>query len=170
MTTRRNPYRASLKDALEALPGFEPPEGGLTRMQQALETRRRGRRRRRTVLALAASVVVILGAALLPLRGPPPPGGAVAVDRDVALLMAQSRALEQTLSRLRAEAPVWDAASDARAEALRRDLSLVDLQLAYSEPAQARLLWRDRVALMSSLVRTHRDANLMDPDNGDDLI
>ncbi|MGH6950717.1 MAG: hypothetical protein ACREH4_07580 [Vitreimonas sp.] len=101
---------------------------------------------------------------------PPASGGG---SRDVATLMAQSRALELALTQVRQDAPVWDARADARAAALERNLSLVDLQLTYAGPAEAQDLWRNRVALMSDLVRAHRQASftaLADDSNGENRI
>lgn len=175
------PWRASLKDALDALPALDPPAGGWVRLTQVLDARRARGRRWRLPLALAASILaaIVVTARLIP-RTPEPVASAAsyaALERDVAGdvagLMAQSRALELTLAQLRHEAPVWDARADARADALERSLTLVDLQLAYAGPADTQDLWRERVALMSNLVRTHRQASLLpaaDELNGENRI
>lgn len=150
----------ALRERLQALPEPSPPPGGWERLQQALEAPPRHRSLRRPTLALAASVLLALALAWTR-TGPPlaeTPEQAQATE--LAGLIAQSQALEQRLHRLRPEVPVWDARLAATAEDLETDLAVVDLQLNVADDAAQRPLWRNRVALMSQLVETHRAAAL----------
>ena len=147
----------TLKEALKALTPFDPPVDGWQRLQRALPaTPQRRNRRLAAGLALAASVLVAIGAALrLPVPQRP-----TALDRDIAALMLQSRSLEQDLARLRPQVAVWNAGYEAAAQAIEGRLAVVDVQLNHAQPESARRLWRDRVALLDSLVETHQAANL----------
>lgn len=153
--------RTSLPDRLKALPDFDPPPGGWSRLINQLE-RKPPRRARRALapLALAATVVVALGAAwtlrTAPVVAPAP--------TEVARLMQQSQALENELARVRPQVSVWNGNLAATTAALRSDLAVVDVQLGYaqasSNPAGVQRLWQNRVSLMSQLVKTHEEATL----------
>jgi len=155
-----------LGERLRSLPQFTPPSGGWAELERKLELSRQRRRQRTTLFALAASVVLTLGTvATLPIFRAPAHIDAATItptqSPEVRSLMAQSRALESNLQQSRSEVAVWDAASAARAAALQRDLTIVDLQLSYASPQGAQRLWRDRVNLLSSLLRTHEEAGLV---------
>jgi hypothetical protein len=145
---------------LRALPDYTPPSGGWTALQQRMDAMRPRRRIQAALLSMAASVVITLG--LLISKPSQQGAGEVAApaSRELAQLMAQSRALESNLALQRQSVAMWDTASAVRAEALQRDLSIVDLQLAYARPASAQRLWRDRVDLLANLLRTHQEAGL----------
>lgn len=156
-----------LSNKLRALPDFEPPVGGWTRLQQRLERPARARPSL-PAFALAASVALAVGLAVLmptpPRQGQPPPGQPAQRSVGIEQLMQRSRQLEAELAAVRSDVPVWDGRLAARTAALESGLQLVDLQLSYSEPErspeQARRLWSDRVRLMDALVQTHERAVL----------
>ena len=153
-----------LGSRLRSLPQFTPPSSGWTELQRRLEQTRQQRRQRVALFALAASVVLTLGTvSTLPIWRAPARLDATAPAQSPELrsLMAQSRALESNLQQTRSQVAMWDAASAARAAALQRDLTIVDLQLSYASPTGAQRLWRDRVNLLSNLLRTHEEAGLI---------
>jgi hypothetical protein len=158
----RDERARDLGDRLRELPSYAPPSGGWTTLQQRLEVLQRHRRARSALLAMAACLVVTAGI-LRTLSAPTQPRVvmAPAARTELAQLMAQSRALESNLTRQRQEVSVWDSASAVRAEVLEHELSIVDLQLAYAKPPGAQRLWRDRVDLLSNLLRTHQEAGLV---------
>jgi hypothetical protein len=159
----RNERARDLGDRLRELPSYAPPSGGWMALQQRLEVRQRRRRARSALLAMAACLVVTAGV-LGSLSAPTPQPSVVmapAARTELAQLMAQSRALESSLARQRQEVSLWDSASAVRAEGLEHELSIVDLQLAYARPPGAQRLWRDRVDLLSNLLRTHQEAGLV---------
>ncbi|HEX4896272.1 MAG TPA: hypothetical protein VFV11_08080 [Solimonas sp.] len=154
--TTDNPALAA---RLRALPPDEPPPGGWEALRTRLDPVRPPRRRaaRLAPWALAASVLVALGLAWQPPAAPP---AEAAGEEELARLMAESQSLESQLAALRPEVPVWDGQLAAAAEDLESDLAVVDLQLNVADDAAQRPLWRNRVALMSQLVQTHRAAAL----------
>lgn len=83
---------------------------------------------------------------------------------DVQRLIARSQSLERALQRVRPQVVVWDDNLAARSAAIERGLQVVDLQLNYAEqdqsPEQVRLLWANRVSLMTELLKTHEAATL----------
>lgn len=161
-----------LEESLRSLPEFDPPPGGWTRLQRRLEEQRLVRRRRYGGLALAASMLLAVGVGvLLPRTAAVPvvpsssPSSSVAADAagdEVVRLKQRSRELEQRLAQVQPQVQVWDNRLAGETARLERDLLLVDLQINHAqEPESARRLWRNRVALMSQLVQTHRQAALM---------
>ncbi|MFA5940718.1 MAG: hypothetical protein WC809_15280 [Sinimarinibacterium sp.] len=153
------PPNQALKETLKALPPFEPPQQSWPRLQQALSTTSQRRIKLfATGLAVAASVLVAVGVVLrLPSTQAPV---ATAADRDIAALMQQSRDLEQDLAHLRPQVAVWNAGYEAATQTIESNLAVVDMQLNYAQPASARRLWQDRVALLDNLVETHQAASL----------
>lgn len=162
-----------LEESLRSLPEIDPPPGGWTRLQRRLEEQRLVRRRRYGGLALAASMLLAVGVGVLmprtaavpvaPSASPSLPVAAKAAASDEVLRLKQrSRELEQRLAQVQPQVQVWDNRLAGETARLERDLLLVDLQINHAqEPESARRLWRNRVALMSQLVQTHRQAALM---------
>lgn len=144
-----------IAERLRNLPDFDPPEDGWLRLQRRLPSPRRRARRLAGGLALAASLLVAVGALFAPQTGRIAGSGG---DLELEHLMRRSQALEQDLARLRPQVAVWDERHAAAAQSIENRLAVVDLQLNYAEPASARRLWRDRIALMSTLVQTHQGA------------
>ncbi|HEY1077796.1 MAG TPA: hypothetical protein VGE51_13985 [Fontimonas sp.] len=159
---------STLTEHLRALPDFDPPPEGWSRLQAQLEPAAPRRRRRAAPLALAASVLTMIAAGWLaaptaPLPEPAPltsPAQTDTSDGAIAGLMARSRALESDLDQVRPQVVVWDGRFAATAQTLESRLAMVDLQLNHADADGARRLWQDRVALMSRLVETHRAASL----------
>lgn len=157
---------STLPEQLRALPEFDPPPNGWSRLQARLEPAPIVRRRRRGApLALAASVLTMIGAGWLAYSPAPPPvsvqvAETETADAAVAGLMARSRALESDLETVRPQVVVWDGRLAATTQTLESRLAMVDLQLNHADAAGARRLWQDRVALMSRLVETHEAASL----------
>ncbi len=156
---------STLSEALKALPEFDPPADGWSRLQARLEPAV-PRRHRAAPLALAASVLTMIAAGWLVYTPVPPPGSpaknviaAPTSDNAVAGLMARSRALESDLDRVRPQVVVWDGRLAATTQTLESRLAMVDLQLNHADADSARRLWQDRVALMSRLVETHQAAS-----------
>lgn len=144
-----------IAEQLRNLPDFEPPEDGWSRLQRRLPSPRRRGRRVAGGFALAASLLIAVGALLAPQTGRiAGPGGDLELER----LVRRSQALERDLARLRPQVAVWDQPHATAVQSIENRLAVVDLQLNYAEPASARRLWRDRVALMSTLVQTHQAA------------
>ena len=162
MTTPSQPIPFGSR--LRSLPGFTPPPNGWRALEQRLDGRSRHRRSLATGLALAASLIVTLAVTLLP--EPTHQGGdrTVSEQRNVqiAQLMERSRNLESSLATLRPSVALWDGRSAEQAALLERGLSIVDFQLAYAHPDNRHRLWQDRVELLSNLVRTHREAGLIE--------
>lgn len=167
---------STLSESLRALPAFDPPPDGWSRLQAQLEPVAPHRRRRSTMpLALAASVLTMIAAGWLayaPVAPIAPSAStlesatatneatAQATDGAIAGLMARSRALESDLAQVRPQVVVWDGRLAATTQTLESRLAMVDLQLNHADTDGARRLWQDRVALMSRLVETHRAASL----------
>lgn len=159
---------STLPESLRALPEFDPPPNGWSRLQARLEPAPVARQRQRAApLALAASVLTMIGAGWLAYSPTPAPAPApVAVsavstaDPALAGLMARSRALESDLATVRPQVVVWDGRLAATTQTLESRLAMVDLQLNHADGAGARRLWQDRVALMARLVETHEAARL----------
>jgi len=156
-----------LSEALRALPEVAPPPAAWGRLEQQLDARsgaRRGEPSLRALLATAAVILAVLGAiTYLPTPPPPVPGG-----NDLAALMARSAELEGQLGEARGHVDLWDGHSAREVAALQTGLQVIDLQLAaidaHADPERARLLWRDRVALMDELVKTHRGSATAEAD------
>jgi hypothetical protein len=157
-----NEQSSNLGERLRSLPSFQPPSGGWAQMQRKLEQNRQRQQQRTALMALAATVVLTLAAvAALPVWHVPSHLGVATTSVQTTALMARSRALESNLQQSRERVAVWDATSAARAAALQRELSIVDLQLSYAAPRSAQRLWRDRVDLLSNLLRTHEEAGVI---------
>lgn len=158
---------STLSEHLQALPDFDPPPDGWSRLQVRLEPAPVVVRRRRAAsLALAASVLTMIGAGWLAWSPAPPAATATSAasvattDPALAGLMARSRALESDLATVRPQVVVWDSRLAATTQTLESRLAMVDLQLNHADAAGARRLWQDRVALMARLVETHEAATL----------
>lgn len=158
-----------LKETLRSLPAFDPPPGGWPALARRLDARPRRLPRFILVAAAASALLAVgLGLRIQPHRAPAPspdsPLRASAEDLELLQLMERSRDLEVQLAQLRPQTSVWDARLEARARAIERGLTYVDLQLNYAardgRSDQARRLWSNRVDLMAALVATHRNAHL----------
>jgi hypothetical protein len=142
--------------ALRALPGYAAPADGWSRV-----VRRAGRDRRPAGLAwaaAAATAVLVLGVLLrLPGEPLPPPQPAMATAGELDGLRARSDWLEAQLAGL--PEPAAQRLGTAYTVALLEDrLALLDDALSEAAlepgpPAYAETLWRERVALMGSLVQ-----------------
>lgn len=149
-------------ESLRSLPSFEAPADGWQRLQGAVAARPRRRTRGLAAgTALAASVLLAFAIIVRPDPRAPSP----VPTSEVARLMQRSQGLERDLNRLRPQVAVWDARHAARAQAIEDRIAIVDLQLNYAQPSGAKQLWQDRVALLGSLVETHRAATLTSPPN-----
>lgn len=161
----------ALTEKLKSLPEFEPPAGGWPALQRRMDAQRRERRRYYGGFALAASLLLAVGVGVLLPHAPQLPlagttetqqVAAAATTREVDQLKQRSRELERNLAQVQPQVQVWDNRLASETAGLERDLMLVDLQINHArEPDSARRLWRNRVALMSQLVQTHRQAALM---------
>lgn len=161
----------SLPETLRKLPDFDPSPAGWPSLSRRLDPSPRSSARRapRLMLLAAASALLAIG---LTLRMPQPDVvvghgevlKASAADIELLRLMERSRELEMQLARLRPQTNVWDSRLEARAQAIERGLTYVDVQLNYAvrdgRSDQARRLWSNRVELMTALVATHRNAHL----------
>jgi hypothetical protein len=147
-----------LRRALRALPAAEPPADGWARLRRSLDAHSR-RRRRMTQFAVAATLVAAVSLAAWSPRPAPRLDTPAATPHEVAELMLRSRQLEQEWSNLRSFY-TRDSRLDSRSQALESGLQVVDLQLSYAsrdkDPEQLRRLWRNRVELMSALVRAQK--------------
>ena len=145
-----------LAQDLRALPEFEPPAGGW----MALQRRQRQQRRRRIAngmggFAMAACLVL---AVALP-RVSPEPEPIIeqpAEYSELARLMQRSSELERQLPSARPNVRRWNGAQAVRVSQLQQGLSLIDYQINFAEPDEARRLWRERVELMDALVDLHQ--------------
>lgn len=151
---------------LAALPGFVPPDGAFDAARARVAGPRLAPGRGWTIAAAAATVV--LAVAVL-LRAAPGPDGSLRAPVAVAPpadLLAESVRLESRLAALPRQAA--RRVGTAYTVSLLEDrLALVDdeLSAAALEPgaaADAEGLWRERVALMDSLVRVRHAEALTD--------
>lgn len=147
----------SLPERLRALPSFDPPAGGWTRLSQRMRLRRRRYLQAGGGLALAASVLLAVGlVGLRPETSPQPllsasPPAAIAVTQ----LISHSQRLEQRLAQARPRVAVWDSSRAYHATALETRLRQVDAQLDFADSKSAEPLWRKRVELMNAMVELH---------------
>ena len=160
----------ALTEKLKNLPEFDPPAAGWPALQRRMDAQRRERQRYYGGFALAASLLLAVGVGVLLPHAPQLPVSgtteaeavAVAAPTEVDQLKQRSRELERNLAQVQPQVQVWDTHLASETAGLERDLMLVDLQINHAqEPESARRLWRNRVALMSQLVQTHRQAALM---------
>lgn len=143
-----------LREALRALPLAAPAASALPALKARLARQRRGRVVRRWLPLAAAAAVCALALSPLLRQGAPvqPPAAAAAVDPDLAALIAQNQVYESALR---------SAAFGGRAQSARTALAgagiedligMLDLELSAADnDAQARDLWRQRLALMREL-------------------
>lgn len=144
----------TLPELLRTLPSHEPPTDGW----QQLERRLQHRRTRRTQrwgggLAIAASTLVAIG---LVFHGHPTTQ--IEPASPLTALMTESAQLEQRLHQIKPQVAVWNAALAASSTRLEDSVALIDVQLNYASDNEASTLWRDRISLMTSLVRLHESA------------
>lgn len=144
-----------LAQDLRALPDCEPPAGGWVELQRRQKLRRRRQfTNRMGGFAIAASLVL---AVALP-RVSPEPEPIIeqpAEYSELARLMQRSTVLEQQLASARPKVRRWSGAQAVRVSQLQQGLSLIDYQINFAEPDEARRLWRERVELMDALVELH---------------
>ena len=163
----------NLPERLRALPDFDPPAGGWSRLSQRMQARRRRFVAASGGLALAASVLAAIGLVnfrpastgpSLNGRTPAPPSAPAsrsgAQTLEVAQLIDRSQRLERQLSQARPQVVVWNSGRASRAALLERKLARVDAELNYAQAsndtAAAERLWSDRVELMNALVELHQ--------------
>ena len=155
MTTRQStPNPQTLRDALRALPEAAPPDD----VWYEVERRTRGGRHRRGrmawVAAAAGALLAVTTGSWLLGRAPTSGSGG-----DLASLMAQSQKLERRVARHGAnENGEWDSSRRAlvyRIADLDRELAPLSIDPS-RDPVRAERLWRQRVALMQSLVELDR--------------
>ncbi len=163
-----------VRNALRALPAFEPPPGVLACVLQAKEVDARSRGRWWRLAAGAGVAAAVATAAIVYVttgdgvkRAPAPPTGVV--DRTIGLpsvatspasyvsLTEESARLEQILAALPARRPVVMGSTASTIAGLEDRIALVDEQLSYGAadkvPAPQQVaLWSDRVELMNALV------------------
>lgn len=153
----------SLPERLRALPPFEPPLGGWSRVSRRMQLRRRRYLQAGGGLALAASLLLAIGLVGVERSGPagvpqPRVTTSTPAPATVTQLINRSQRLEYRLAQARPQVAVWDSNRANRAAALETRLRQVDAQLGYLPPGaadSAAALWRDRVALMNALVELH---------------
>lgn len=155
----------SLPERLRALPLFDPPPGGWSRVAQRLHSRRRRQLQAGVGLALAASLLLAVGLVgtgrLGPARAPQPrlTAAAPASGTAVAQLISRSQRLEHRLAQARPQVAVWDSQRADRAALLEARVRQVDAQLNFASASgdakSAEHLWRNRVALMNAMVELH---------------
>lgn len=147
----------SLPERLRALPSFDPPAGGWTRLSQRMLLRRRRYAQAGGGLALAASLLLAIG--LVGLRPESTPQSRVSASSQsstaVAQLINRSQLLEHRLAQARPQVAVWDSGRADRAALLETRLRQVDAQLNFADPKTAEQLWRNRVELMNAMVELH---------------
>jgi anti-sigma factor RsiW len=150
-----------LRTALRELPAIEPPEGGWSRVIEAVAADRR-RTRHRRLLAAAAAVVVAASLTAAGLvsrqRTIDRPGVQVVEAEDVIdHLMTASRELEEVLQIPALRSRVLTPREAALIVALEDDIALIDSRLAARGPElssdQAMALWTDRVGLLDELLQ-----------------
>lgn len=167
------------QQALQDLPGFEPPAGAWERVTLAAEedaARRPGRAWQWPLRgAIAASVAIL--AILLVTRSPEvsPPmeaepativAGAAVTDRSTevmgtpsyASLVAESARLERTLGRITYQPRVMRVSTASTITALEDRIAVLDDRLMFSSrldlsPQQVEALWRHRVDTINALVQ-----------------
>lgn len=154
----------SLPERLRALPAFDPPAGGWSRVSQRMRLRRRRYVQAGGGLALAASLLLAVGLVGVERSGPvgvPKPLVTTSspAPAAVAQLINRSQRLEQRLAQARPQVAVWDSGRAERAALLEARLGRVDAQLNYSsvlgDSKSAEQLWRNRVELMNAMVELH---------------
>ncbi|MDP3858843.1 MAG: hypothetical protein Q8Q73_13885 [Stagnimonas sp.] len=156
-----------LSRSLQELPAFVPPGGGWQSLALRLDARQRQRRHRRQWAGGCALAASVLLAVVLPRWAPSEAVPAATPPDAVVALMQQSQALEQRLSRLKADAGVWNGALARSAAGLQRDVALLDVQLsdvAFNPDADRRAaeaLWQRRVSLLKQLVASHAAPTLV---------
>jgi hypothetical protein len=148
---RLRALRAELRELPEERPGRDLWPVVVARME------RRRRIVRGATLAAAAVLALAVGlAAGIARRGP----AAVAADPELVALVTESQRLEHVLRQLEGEPRVISFAEAGALLELADRVAGVDARLATAEPAQARVLWGDRVELLDTMVgvRATRDA------------
>lgn len=165
-------------EALRELPGLRPERDLWDEIvaRAGGEDARPGGDRARYFGAVGLVATVVMAAAIALVRPPAPEGsvggagmeardaptsttgdpdaGAADLDR----LIAESRRLERSLRAVNMDGQVVNSRSAATMSALEQRIAVIDYQLARGAeggltPTQQRLLWRQRVNLMDSLVR-----------------
>lgn len=161
---------STLREEMRALPQFEPPELAWERIQAAIPEPE-GRKFRLGKVGLAAAVAAVVtltvitwvvghfdrssGAttALATIEAPLP-----RVVPHVDELVAQSQQLEQLLQKLPDRPRIERVSTAATIDTIEQRIQWLDFQLSNAPEAdlseeQSRLLWRERVELMDSLVK-----------------
>ncbi|HEX6927631.1 MAG TPA: hypothetical protein VF267_00160 [Gammaproteobacteria bacterium] len=160
---------ARVQSALRDLPPLAAPSGTWEQVvaRRELETNPatpRSLPRRTTIAALAAVISVAVIATLLAvnvrLPREVPPGGAAVTG--TAALQQRSRELEFLLARYRSPGAVSLRTADAISE-LEDSIAMIDYQLNVTrDGGRQRELWRQRVALMETLITVRAAENYLD--------
>lgn len=161
------------RNALRALPVFEPPPEVWERIADASEGHPESKWHWPLRGAIAATVASV--AILLVMRAPEapeaPPASTVAevptvapdgeltrglVAPTFASLVAESARLERQLNQIGYRPRLINAGTAATIAGLQDEIEMIDAQLMYTralEPIQAEALWRTRVDLMNALLK-----------------
>ena len=162
------------RDALRALPAFEPPRGAWDKIVAAAESDSRSLRHWPLRGAIAATVAI--AAILLVMRSPvtpeaPLPSTTVSevpvpdfgdsltrrmVTPAYASLVAESARLERQLNQIGYQPRLMNAGTAATIAGLEEEIELIDSQLMYGRglhPRQTEALWQNRVDLMNALLK-----------------
>lgn len=143
----------ALREALRALPLATPNASVLPALKERLARRRRTRARSRWLpLAAAAAACALALSPLLRQGAPQPPETRAAVDPDLAALIAQNQVYESALHSAVFAGRAQSARTALAGAEIEDLIGMLDLELAATgDQAQARDLWRQRVALMQEL-------------------
>jgi len=166
----------AMRNALRALPAFEPPPGVWDRIAEIPETRPGSSWRRPLRGAIAATVAAL--AILFLMRAPQSPDTLLPsttvaevptqdasnrltrrlVTPTYASLVAESARLERQLSQIGYRPRLINAGTATTVTGLEDQIALIDAQLMYSrvdglQPNQAEALLRTRVDLMNALLK-----------------
>lgn len=143
-----------LREALRALPLASPPASALPALTARLARQRRTRTLRRWLPLAAAAAVCALALVPVPRQGAPdhPAVTTVAANRDLTALIAQNQVYESALRSAAFGGHAHSARSALAGAELEDLIGMLDLELsATGDDAQARDLWRQRLALMQEL-------------------
>jgi hypothetical protein len=160
---------STIREEMQALPQFEPPDMAWERISAAVPERDHGWRFRKVGLAAAAAAVVTLTVVTLVTGHFDRRSGVTTevataevplpqVIPHVNELVAQSQQLEQMLQKLPERPRIERVSTAATIDTIEQRIQWLDFQLSNAPEAdlneeQSRQLWRERVELMDSLVK-----------------
>jgi len=160
---------SKIREEMQALPQFEPPDMAWERISAAIPERDHGWRFWKVGVAAAAAAVVTLTVVTLVTGHFDRRNGATTelataeaplpqVIPHVDELVAQSQQLEQMLQKLPERPRIERVSTAATIDTIEQRIQWLDFQLSNAPEAdlneeQSRQLWRERVELMDSLVK-----------------